>query len=228
MVSVVVEAEAGAEAEAEFKVEAEEAGAECNADPISVGDSVWNDAPMRTAAANSRMKAQLAPQHWRHEFVPGTTKLLSMLCLARRLPFRRVSTGARSRRAPELGGATADLWAGSTKLVHLGHAAVRAIFLTHVPTQTVPHGKIINLSLQAKKKQHKRPFEIMSSLWRYPARQGCFLTRSCPICDCSRRKVGYHTRVGSAVWATNQARSVDPLWLPKAYIVTSTSCVAWG
>ena len=103
MVSVVVEAEAGAEAEAEFKVEAEEAGAEFKADPISVGDSVWNEAPMRTAAANSRMKAQLAPQHWRHEFVPGTTKLLSMLCLARRLPFRRVSTGTRTRRAPELG-----------------------------------------------------------------------------------------------------------------------------
>jgi hypothetical protein len=110
VVSVVVEAEAGAEAEAEFKVEAEEAGAEFKADPISVGDSVWNEAPMRTAAANSRMKAQLAPQHWRHEFVPGTTKLLSMLCLARRLPFRRVSTGSRTRRAPELGGATADLW----------------------------------------------------------------------------------------------------------------------
>ena len=30
---------------------------------------------MRIAAASSRMKAQHAPQHWRHEAVPGTTKL---------------------------------------------------------------------------------------------------------------------------------------------------------
>ena len=103
MVSVVVEAEAGAEAEAEFKVEAEEAGAEFKADPISVGDSVWNEAPMRTAAANSRMKAQLAPQHWRHEPEPGTTKRSSMVALrlgvaprfgeraARRAPLSRGS-----------------------------------------------------------------------------------------------------------------------------------------
>ena len=173
------------------------------------GGQQQDEGPARAAALAPRVRAgdDEAAQH--ALFGPAPSLSTRIHRSAQRAPR------ARTR------GATADLW--GTKFVHLGHAAVRAIFLTHVPTQTVPHGKIINLSLQAKK-QHKRPFEIMSSLWRYPARQGCFLTRSCPICDCSRRKVGYHTRVGSAVWATNQARSVDPLWLPKAYIVTSTSC----
>ena len=175
------------------------------------GGQQQDEGPARAAALAPRVRAgdDEAAQHALFGPAPSLSTRIHRSALAPRARTRGCNRGFMAR--------------GSTKLVHLGHAAVRAIFLTHVPTQTVPHGKIINLSLQAKK-QHKRPFEIMSSLWRYPARQGCFLTRSCPICDCSRRKVGYHTRVGSAVGHQSSKisrpalasqsvhRHVDQLW----------------